>query len=121
MPHEAYTRAQRAGGNARDAEYQAFVKATRGLMAAAGTGHEDLKAMVDALHFNRSLWGALANDCARDENGLPEETRARIIALSRWVSSYSSDVVRKRESVDPLIDINRIIMDGLAGKQPSPA
>jgi len=27
--------------------------------------------------------------------------------------------MRKRESVDPLIDVNRIIMDGLGGKRPA--
>lgn len=116
MSHKAYARAQREGGGPRDAEYRAFVQATRALLAAAETGHGDLKGMIEALHLNRSLWGALANDCARDDNKLPEETRARIIALSRWVSRYSSDVMRKRESVEPLIDVNRIIMDGLAGK-----
>ncbi|HBK91142.1 MAG TPA: flagellar biosynthesis regulator FlhF, partial [Parvularcula sp.] len=46
-------------------------------------------------------------------------TRALIISLARWVSLYSSDVMRKKESVEPLIDVNRIIMDGLAGKRPA--
>lgn len=116
MSHEAYVRAQKEGGGPRDAEYRAFARATRALMAAGEAGHADLKGMIEALHLNRALWGALANDCASAENRLPEETRARIIALSRWVSRHSSDVMRKRESLEPLIDINRIIMDGLAGK-----
>lgn len=116
MSHEAYARAQKEGGGPRDVEYRAFARATRALMAAGEAGHADLKGLIEALHLNRSLWGALANDCAREDNRLPEDTRARIIALSRWVSNYSSDVMRRRESLEPLIDVNRIMMDGLAGK-----
>lgn len=114
MSHNAYAKTQNA--NPRDVEYRAFAKATRALMEAAEAGAEDLRVLAEAVHLNRSLWGALAQDCASDQNLLPRETRASIIALSRWVSTYSSDVVRKRESVTPLIDVNRIMMDGLAGK-----
>ena len=117
MSHEAYRRAQNATAQPRDAEYRAFSEATRRLIAAMETGREDLKQLIDAIHLNRSLWGALASDCADPANDLPSETRALIISLSRWVSLYSSDVMQKRESVEPLIDVNRIIMDGLAGKK----
>ena len=115
MSHEAYAKTQNQAGNPRDTEYRAFAKATRALIDAGEAAIDDLKTLGEALHLNTTLWGALANDCASDANGLPEETRARIIGLSRWVASYSSDVIRKRESIDPLVDINRIMMDGLAG------
>lgn len=117
MSHEAYAKAQNS--NPRTVEYRAFAKATRALLDIAETGNEDIKTLVEAVHVNRSLWGALASDCSNDDNLLPVETRASIIALSRWVSSYSSEVVRKKESIDPLIDVNRIMMDGLAGKTES--
>ncbi len=116
MSHEAYAQAQQRSANHRDAEYRAFARATRALIEAEAKGRRDLKELIAALHVNRSLWGALAQDCASPENRLPEETRARIIGLSRWVASYSSDVMRKQESVEPLIDVNRIMMDGLSGK-----
>ena len=116
MSHDAYRQMQAKAGAPRDAEYRAFAQATRALLDAAKEGHGDLKALIAALHLNRSLWGALANDCADPGNKLPEDTRAQIIGLSRWVASYSSAVMRQRESVEPLIDVNRIIMDGLAGR-----
>ena len=116
MSHEAYARAQKATANPRDAEYRAFSEATRRLIDAGETGREDLKRLIDAVHLNRALWGTLASDCAQPDNALPAETRAAIISLARWVSVYSSDVMQKRESVEPLIDVNRIIMDGLAGR-----
>jgi flagellar protein FlaF len=85
-------------------------------MAVASLGRQDLRALIDAVHMNRMLWGALGADCARSDNSLPAELRARIIALSRWVSEYSGKVMREKESVEPLIDVNRIIMDGLSGR-----
>jgi flagellar protein FlaF len=119
MSHDAYARAQKATAQPRDAEYKAFTEATRKLMAVAKEGREDLKQLIEAVHLNRSLWSALATDCADPQNQLPSETRALIISLARWVSLYSSDVMRKKDSVEPLIDVNRIIMDGLSGKRPA--
>jgi flagellar protein FlaF len=118
MSHDAYRRAQKTA-HPRDAEYRAFSEATRRLIEAGEAGRGDLKKLIEALHLNRTLWGTLANDCADQANQLPGETRALIISLARWVSTYSSDVMQKQESVEPLIDVNRIIMDGLAGKRPA--
>ena len=118
MSHEAYIQAQQAG-NPRDVEYRAFTKVTRALIEASKSGHSDLKLLIKAIDLNRQLWGALASDCANPQNQLPEATRAQIISLSRWVSSYSSEIMRDRENIDPLIDVNRIMMDGLSGKAPN--
>ena len=118
MSHEAYIQAQQAG-NPRDVEYRAFTKVTRALIEASKSGHSDLKSLIKAIDLNRQLWGTLASDCANPQNQLPEATRAQIISLSRWVSSYSSEIMRERESIDPLIDVNRIMMDGLSGKAPN--
>ena len=116
MSHDAYLQAQKQTANPRDTEYRAFTKATRALIEASASGHSDLKTLIKAVDLNRQLWGALASDCANPMNELPKDTRAQIIGLSRWVSSYSGEVMRAKESLDPLIDVNRIMMDGLTGK-----
>lgn len=116
MSHDAYARVSRASAAPRDAEYQAFSEATRRLMAADEGDPLDLRPLIEAVHLNRSLWGALAADCSRADNKLPAQTRAQIIGLARWVGAYSSDAMRRRGSLQPLIDVNRIIMDGLSGR-----
>ena len=116
-PHNAYQQAQKRANGPRDAEFAAFSEATRRLIAAADAG-DDRQAVNEALHANRLLWGALADDCARSENALPVETRAQIISLSRWVAAHSRDVLRGKEPLGPLIDINRMMMEGLSGKAP---
>lgn len=40
--------------------------------------------------------------------------RGQIISLALWVSRYSSQVLREGADIDPLIDINRTMMEGLA-------
>ncbi|MGL1311230.1 flagellar biosynthesis regulator FlaF, partial [Vibrio parahaemolyticus] len=73
----------------------------------------DFSTRIRALDWNRRVWAALANDCMNDNNGLPEAVRASIISLSIWVSKHASAVMRREEGFQPLIDVNRIIMQGL--------
>ncbi len=59
------------------------------------------------------MWSAFALDCSDDTNQLPESLRASIISLSLFVSKHSSAVIRSGADMDTLIDINRMIMQGL--------
>ena len=43
-----------------------------------------------------------------------EALRAQIISISLFVSRHSSEIMRGDEDFEPLIDINRMIMQGLA-------
>lgn len=113
MSLQAYQRTQAATEKPRDAEYRVFSQVTRALLEADKKGKDDLPNLIDAIDWNRRLWKTLASDCSSNANGLPDATRAQIISLSIWVSKYSSDVVRGGASLEPLIDINRTIMQGL--------
>lgn len=117
MSLDKYQQTQSTVSTPRDTEYRAFSKITSQLLQVEQTGRQDLQKLANAVHENRQLWGALASDCANESNLLPDETRATIIRLSRWVTMYSRDVVRKGESAEPLIEVNRIMMDGLAGRK----
>lgn len=113
MSLKAYQQTQTATETPRNTEYRLFGQVTGALIEASKTGHGDYKKLTDAVGWNRRLWTTLAADCASDHNQLPEQTRAGIISLSIWVSKYSSDILRKKASLDPLIDVNRTIMEGL--------
>ncbi|MES1201040.1 MAG: flagellar biosynthesis regulator FlaF, partial [Pseudomonadota bacterium] len=100
----------------REIEYRAFGMATAGLVrikegAVSGSG-----AIAEALDFNRRLWNVLSADCATEGNKLPPSLRAQIISLGLWVARYSSQVLREGVEVDPLIDVNRAMMEGLAAR-----
>ncbi|MDV6329568.1 flagellar biosynthesis regulator FlaF [Asticcacaulis sp. 201] len=113
MSLKAYqTTAQRAE-NPRQTEYRLFGQVTRALMEAEKLDRSQIRERMDALDWNRRLWSMLGADCALSTNGLPEQIRANIISLSIWVSKHTSLVMRNQEEIGPLIDVNRIIMQGL--------
>jgi flagellar protein FlaF len=45
--------------------------------------------------------------------------RAQIISLSLWVNRHTSKVIRRQEDIQPLIDVNRSIMEGLRVQPPA--
>ena len=116
MGLRAYQQASQRTENPRDAEYRLFGQVTRALLEAAQTPVEDIRTRMDALDWNRRMWSALATDCSSDANSLPEQVRAYIISLSIWVNKHTSAVMRREEEIEPLIDINKMIMQGLSNR-----
>lgn len=114
MGLQAYQRTAQRAENPRETEYRLFGQVTRALMSAQEAAETDLQTRVDALDWNRRLWSALATDCAQPGNTLPQGVRASIISLSLWVNRHTSAVMRKEEPIDDLIDVNRLMMQGLA-------
>lgn len=108
----SYQKVQRATESPRDSEYRLFGTVTSALMDAQSCDRLDKK-FIEALDWNRRMWGILASDCAGGDNALPEKLRAQIISISIWVSRYTSDVMRGEGDVEDLVDINKTIMEGL--------
>jgi flagellar protein FlaF len=115
MSIKAYQRAATQADNPRELEYRAFGQVTAGLLRAkdeaAASG-----ALAEALDANRKLWNVLSADCSVPGNALPLALRGQIISLALWVARYSSDVLRDGADLEPLIDINRTMMEGLAAR-----
>lgn len=69
---------------------------------------------IEALAFLRRLWTILVEDLARPENELPETLRADLISIGIWIMRESDDIrLGKSTSFKGLIDVSRIICDGL--------
>jgi flagellar protein FlaF len=116
MSLQAYQRAAEHAEGPKQTEYRLFGLVTRALMDAAQKDVSDHSGRMRALHWNRRLWTTLAADCTNPENRLPMQLKANIISLSIWVDKHTSDVMQKQAAIQPLIDINRIIMQGLSGQ-----
>lgn len=93
-------------------EYEAFLRVTRKLTA-ANTPAATAKMIADAVYENRRLWIVIAASVADDANGLPEDLRARLFYLAEFTNHHSSRVFADKASLEPLIDVNTAIMDGL--------
>lgn len=116
MSIKAYQQTARRTENPREVEYRLFAQVTSALTDAAVTGKSDLRKLIDALDWNRRVWSAMSMDCASPDNGLPAQLRANIISLAIFVSKHTSAIMREDEDIQDLIDINRLIMQGLAGE-----
>jgi flagellar protein FlaF len=112
----AYQSAQRRVETPRETEYRLFGQVTRALMEAKELPRYEVAKRMDSIDWNRRVWSFMANDCMSNENSLPEQLRASIVSLSLWVGRYSSEVMQRNSDIEPLIEINRTIMQGLAGQ-----
>ncbi len=112
MSLHAYHQTQNATDDPRNTEYRVFAQVTRALMDAKGG---DRITMIKALNWNRRLWITFESDCAAKSNSLPDEIKAGIISLALWVERHSRMVVHQDADVEPLIEVNRSVMGGLAG------
>lgn len=99
---------------ARTREKDALEKAVSKLAVAKSKGPLSPEAF-EATDFVRRLWSIFISDLSNEENGLPEELRASLISIGLWVRRETDLIDRGQSSnFDGLIDINKIIADGLA-------
>ncbi len=113
---QAYKQAATRAEAPRDLEYRLFGQVTRALIHASTVDKADVATRIDALDWNRRLWSTLATDCSDPDNVLPKPLRAQIISLSLFISRHSSAIMRGEEDFETLIDINRMMMQGLSGQ-----
>jgi len=76
---------------------------------------------LDALSRNQKLWGELMFDCAYKDNPLPDQLKAGIISLALFVDRHTPHVISGEKTIEPLLEINRNIIRGLAGEAPHPS
>lgn len=114
MSLKAYQNAQRILEDPRQIEYRLFGEVTRALLEAKEKNAKG-RELIEALDWNRRVWQAMGDDCRNDHNQLPIKLRAQIVSISLWVNRYTRNVVRRHAPIDPLIEVNRSIMQGLQG------
>ena len=115
MTLQAYQNIQRVVEDPRATEYRLFGQVT-GALLDAKTSNAQGAPLIQAIDWNKRMWRTLAADCMDDRNALTADLRAKIVSLSLWVSKYSRRVTREKAPLDPLIEINRTIMQGLQAK-----
>ena len=114
MTLQAYKNTQRITEDSRTTEYRLFGQVTGALIDAQRNGRSG-SPLVEAVDWNKKLWRTLAADCMDERNQLPQDVRPKIVSLSLWIAKYSRSVTRDGASLDPLIQVNRTIMQGLQG------
>jgi flagellar biosynthesis activator protein FlaF len=113
MSISAYRRQREAAETPRELECRAFSTVIGKLTEAQKTGGQ---ARIDACYLNSQLWTALAVDLSLADNALPPELKARLISISIWVQRYTPQAMAGTASLEPLIAVNRNILEGLRTK-----
>lgn len=113
MGLSAYQRALGFAEAPRSTEHRLLGQVTGALIEAERAGLKGA-ALVDVIHWNREIWATFGATCSDAANRLPPPLRASIISLSLWVDRHSSEIIAGRGAISDLIEVNRLIMEGLA-------
>lgn len=116
MSIAAYQNAQQATEDPRQTEYRLFVLVTRNLLE---TKDQRGAKQIGALNWNRRVWSSLKFDLVAPGNRFPDALKGKLISIALWVEKYTSRAMRGEVDIQPLIDVNRSIIEGLNPAQPA--
>lgn len=110
---DAYSQAIHIGGGApRETEMLAL-----GLCNAKLRSLNDARTRIDALHKTHQLWSLLVRDLAGNANKLPADLKMSLVDIGFWAMGYCVMAMGSEISVQPLIDVNQNILEGLKMQQ----
>jgi flagellar protein FlaF len=76
-------------------------------------GAERHKRLAGAIHANMELWGAVLHELIDGARTLPPPLRDHLVELAEVSIRHGSYVLRGDAAVEPLIAVNRSIVEGL--------
>ena len=97
-----------AGATPRETEAVAFGLCNARLSQASTSAER-----IAALHKTHMLWGILVRDLSHAGNRLPPQLRQQLLGIGVWAMSYSVAAMASDASLQPLIEVNRNLADGL--------
>ena len=111
-----------SGDDPRSTEAWALGEASRRLALAAKM-NDGGEALREALRLNQRLWSIFQGALSEPDCPLPRDVRDNVLTLSlmidRHVMARLGDLDGNK--IQPILDINRAIAEGLAGKSVQPA
>jgi flagellar protein FlaF len=103
-----YKTNHRVGASPQENEILAFSMANTQLAKA-----ETEPARINALYNNQQLWSVLVKDVALSSNQLPDPLKQQITELGVWAMRYSTQAIANKWPVEPLVEVNRNMIEGL--------
>lgn len=113
-----YLTAQNTLETPRQVEYRLFSSVTRALMDVrplmGSTNPVEVAQIANAIGWNRDIWNHLMPEVLDEANQMTKDLKVMLINICIFVNKHT-DKITHGQSVDiePLIAINRNIMDGL--------
>jgi flagellar biosynthesis regulator FlaF len=117
MRNASYFRAPQLGGaTPQETEIIAFGLCNDRLSKADGP-----RTRIEALYKTYQLWSLLVNDLSLPGNALPHDLKQQLVSIGLWAKVYSNRAVTGDLPVQPLIDVNCNMIEGLRAQPAPPA
>ena len=115
---QAYNKTQTLALSQRELEARALLKAASKLQWLKDNWDPSIATIEDPLSHNRQVWAIFLDAATDPESPLPQETRANMIGLSRFVINQCMRILFEPDpaKLDLLIEINQHIAAGLRGR-----
>lgn len=115
---QAYNKTQTLALSQRELEARALLKAASKLQWLKDNWDPSIATIDDPLSHNRQVWAIFLDAATDPESPLPQETRANMIGLSRFVINQCMRILFEPDpsKLDLLIEINQHIAAGLRGR-----
>ncbi len=121
LAYKAYGEVTSRTANSGQIEYAIFEEVTQALKAVDAQEIPQPTVWAEAIDRNLKLWQILSIDLMSDANELEPTVKKNLIALAESVRRISYHVFSREAEISELVEINEIIMQGLAGHVPNPA
>lgn len=120
----AYQSVARTGYSTRQLEAEVLLHCARTLQAAIEDADPELPGLIPALERNRRLWQLFSVHLRREDSDLTPEMRQSMGVQAAGVFALTGDVCAAladakpvpRDLVATLIEVNRILAEGLSAK-----
>lgn len=96
-------------------EYDVIIGVTRDLQRVRDNANASFNDKVGVIHKNEKLWITIGAQVAGDTNALPQNLRAGLLYIAKFVSHHSNNVLNKSADIDILVDLNVSVLRGLKG------
>lgn len=121
LAYKAYGEVTSRTANTGQIEYALFQDITQALRNVDEIETPEPAVWADAIDRNLKLWHILATDLMSESNELEPTLKKNLITLAESVRQISYHVLSRKAEIAELVEINEIIMQGLAGQDITPA
>lgn len=111
-----YTQHQRGNEDSRETDKRALLICAGQLQSCVDLGKENMPAYQECLKKNQQLWTMFQVALTDPENELPQDLKILLLNISRYIDKTSFQAIASFNPalVKSLININRVIAEGLA-------
>ena len=121
LAYKAYGEVTSRTANSGQIEYAIFEEITQALKTVDAQETPQPTIWAEAIDRNMKLWQILSIDLMSEANELDPNLKRNLIRLAESVRRISYNVLSRTAEISELVEINEIIMQGLAGQVPNPS